>query len=192
MPSDADTALSKFLSYVLRHKPDAIHLSLDKSGWASVDELVAKAEASGVRCHREDLLRVARHDSKQRFTLSEDLAHIRAAQGHSIPIDLGLTPSQPPDLLYHGTSTKVLEAILRDGLKQNARQFVHLSTNEELAKTVGQRHGPPIVLTIAALEMFVSGFEFFRADNGVWLTKHVPREFVTVVSDDAQTRSSVD
>jgi putative RNA 2'-phosphotransferase len=145
--------LSKFLSLVLRHNPETIGLGLDAQGWAKIDELIKKAGAAGRKFRREDLLHVVATNDKRRFSLSEDGLRIRAAQGHSIAVDLGLPPREPPQVLYHGTATRFLDAIWSEGLKPQARQQVHLSTDAATALRVGQRHGKPIVLLIDAHAM---------------------------------------
>jgi putative RNA 2'-phosphotransferase len=170
--------LSKFLSFVLRHDPGTIGLRLDAQGWARIDELIRKASAAGRKFRREDLLDVVATNDKKRFSLSEDGLRIRAAQGHSVAVDLGLPPREPPQVLYHGTATRFLDAIWLEGLKPQARQQVHLSTDAATALRVGQRHGKPIVLQIDAHVMHAHGFKFYFADNGVWLTDSVPREFL--------------
>ncbi len=170
--------LSKFLSFVLRHKPDAIGLTLDPQGWTSIDDLIGKSDAAGTRFSREDLLHVVETSEKKRFTLSTDGQRIRAAQGHSIDVELGLSAREPPNVLYHGTATQFVDSILSEGLKPQARKQVHLSADEATAHRVGQRHGKPTILVVDALRMHAKGFLFFLADNGVWLTDQVPAEFL--------------
>lgn len=170
--------LSKFLSLILRHKPDTIGLALDVQGWAAIDELITKSDAAGMRFTREELLQVVQSSDKNRFSVSDDGQRIRAAQGHSVEVELGLSPQEPPAVLYHGTATRFVDAILAEGLKPQSRQQVHLSADEATAHLVGQRHGKPVVLTVDALRMHAAGFKFYRADNGVWLTDQVPREFL--------------
>jgi putative RNA 2'-phosphotransferase len=169
---------SKFLSYVLRHAPESIGLALDANGWASVDELLAKAEGVGKRLDRAALKEIVATSDKKRFTLSEDGSRIRAAQGHSVDVALGLEPVAPPETLYHGTATRFLEAIRAEGLKAGSRQQVHLSADAATATAVGSRHGKPVVLRVAAGAMHAAGHAFFRADNGVWLTDYVPPQFL--------------
>jgi putative RNA 2'-phosphotransferase len=171
--------ISKFLSYVLRHAPETIGLTLDANGWADVEELLAKADKTGRHIDLATLRAVVAQNDKQRFTLSEDDRRIRAAQGHSIPVDLALTPSEPPPLLYHGTATRHLDAILAEGLRPGRRQQVHLSRDPETARKVGGRHGKPAVLTVDAAAMRREGHQFFRADNGVWLTDSVPAQYLS-------------
>nr|WP_176024949.1 RNA 2'-phosphotransferase [Brucella pseudintermedia] len=170
--------ISKFLSYVLRHAPETIGLRLDANGWADVDELLTKAKKAGKRLDLDTLRAVVAENDKQRFTLSEDGRRIRAAQGHSVVVDLGLEPSVPPALLYHGTASRNLDAIFAEGLKPGRRQQVHLSLDPETARKVGERHGKATVLTVSAERMHGDGYQFFRADNGVWLTDHVPAGYL--------------
>ena len=178
--------LSKFPSFVLRHKPDAIGLTLDLQGWTSIDELIAKSDATGTRFNRADLLHVVETSDKKRFSLSEDGQRIRAAQGHSVAVELGLSPQEPPSILYHGTAMRFIDSILSDGLKPQSRQQVHLSADEATAHRVGQRHGKSTILKVEALRMHSEGFKFFLADNGVWLIDQVPPEFMTIVTEDQE------
>jgi putative RNA 2'-phosphotransferase len=182
--------LSKFLSFVLRHKPDAIGLKLDPQGWASIDDLIEKGNAAGKQFRREDLLHVVATSDKKRFSLSADGLRIRAAQGHSVTVELGLSPQEPPSVLYHGTATRFLDSILSEGLKPQDRQHVHLSIDDATARRVGQRHGKPVILKIEALRMHAKGFKFFLADNGVWLTDQVPPEFLAPSSSTADSATT--
>ncbi len=170
--------ISKFLSFVLRHNPDKIGLHLDPGGWAQVDELLAAAKESGVPLNQETLRQVVAQNDKQRFSFSANGFRIRANQGHSIPVDLGLEPLLPPEKLFHGTATRFLESIQQHGLIPKGRQQVHLSPDEQTAIKVGQRHGKPVVLIIQSGPMHAQGFEFYRSANGVWLTDKVPVEFI--------------
>jgi len=171
--------ISKLLSLVLRHQPEAIGITLDENGWVTVDELLAKLAAKGHRVDRETLEEVVTTNDKQRFSFSEDGLRIRANQGHSVSVDLELEALTPPDLLYHGTATRNLEAILDQGLQPQARQHVHLSPDEETATKVGMRHGKPVVLHVDAKAMAEAGHAFYRSANGVWLTAAVPPEFLS-------------
>jgi putative RNA 2'-phosphotransferase len=173
--------LSKFLSFVLRHKPDAIGLTLDPRGWANIDELIGKGNGSGTAFDRDDLLRVVETSDKKRFSISADGLRIRAAQGHSVAVELGLAAKEPPPVLYHGTATRFVESILSDGLKPQTRQQVHLSLDEATARRVGQRHGKPVIFNVDAARMHAEGFKFYLADNGVWLTDQVPPPFLTLL-----------
>lgn len=167
--------ISKFLSYVLRHKPEAIGLELDAEGWASIQVIINKAD---MPIDRSIIEQAVSTNDKQRFALSEDGQYIRANQGHSIDINLGLKPKAPPVDLYHGTAKRFLENILCEGLKPQNRQYVHLSPDEETAHKVGQRHGSPVILKIPALEMHKSGHEFFLTENGIWLIKNVSAKYL--------------
>ena len=170
--------ISKFLSLVLRHEPERIGLRLDEAGWASVDELLRAAAAAGQSISREVLLDVVATNDKQRFALSPDGTRIRASQGHSIAVELGLTPMTPPPILFHGTASRFLAAILADGLHPAARRYVHLSADEATARRVGQRHGSPVVLRVDAAAMHADGHAFYRSANGVWLTGAVPPRYL--------------
>ena len=171
-------ALSKFLSFVLRHKPDSIGLALDPQGWAGIDDLIEKSGAAGTRFSRDDLRHIVETSDKKRFSVSSDGLSIRAAQGHSVAVELGLPPREPPLTLYHGTATRFVAAILLEGLKPQSRQQVHLSIDLPTAQRVGQRHGKPFIFRIDALRMHRQGFRFYLADNGVWLVDQVPPEFL--------------
>ena len=173
------TSESKFLSYVLRHAPDSIGLMLGEGGWVDVAELLEKAAAAGKGLDRATLEEIVATSDKKRFTLSGDGMRIRAAQGHSVEVALGLEPVEPPETLYHGTATRFLEAIRAEGLKPGSRQQVHLSADEVTASAVGTRRGKPAILRVAAGDMHRAGHSFYRADNGVWLTDSVPPQFLT-------------
>lgn len=169
---------SKFLSLVLRHRPDSIGLTLDPQGWASIEELVAAASLHGRKLDHDLLLRVVHENDKQRFALSPDGLRIRASQGHSIEVELQLEPATPPEILYHGTVARFLDSIRRSGLIRGARQHVHLSADERTAVIVGKRRGEPVVLEVAAARMNAAGASFYLSQNGVWLTDHVPPEYL--------------
>lgn len=169
---------SKFLSLILRHEPEAIGLKLDGQGWAQIDELIHLANARGHALSRDLVEQVVRESDKQRFAISDDGLRIRANQGHSIGIDLALTPQAPPSTLYHGTATRFAASIREHGLLKRDRQHVHLSLHTDTAIKVGSRHGKPLVLMIRAGEMHERGIAFFRSENGVWLTDAVAPEFI--------------
>jgi len=170
--------LSKFLSLILRHEPERVGLKLGEAGWVRVDVLLAAANRHGVALTLEQLQHVVATSDKQRFALSEDGRRIRASQGHSVAVDLQYPPQPPPELLYHGTATRFLNAIRKNGLQRMDRHDVHLSPNAETAARVGGRHGKPVVLTIRAGDMHRAGFVFRCSANGVWLVNHVPPQFI--------------
>ncbi|NUT37168.1 MAG: RNA 2'-phosphotransferase [Hamadaea sp.] len=170
---------SKRLAYVLRHRPDSIGLTLTPDGWADIDELLRALAGHGMRLTRADLDLVVAGNDKRRFLIDGD--RIRASQGHSLDVDLGLTPLAPPDRLFHGTARDALDGIFLDGLVRGNRHHVHLSADERTALTVGARHGSPVVLAVDAAAMVAEGLHFFRSDNDVWLTDHVPARHLTVV-----------
>ena len=173
-----NTRISKFLSYVLRHRPDEIGIELDAQGWVTIDALLAAAVAHGNRITREQLDFVVENNNKKRFAISDDGAQIRASQGHSTDVDLGYTPSMPPAILYHGTAARSISSIRTEGLLKGKRQHVHLSLDTATAIQVGSRHGRPVVVLIQAGEMSAAGHEFFLSANGVWLTDRVPAAFI--------------
>ncbi len=171
-------SLSKFLSLILRHAPDKIGLTLDPNGWADVEELLTLMALKGKNVSHELLERVVAENDKKRFAFSEDGLRIRASQGHSVEIELDLPSAIPPDTLYHGTASRVIDSIREQGLKPGSRQHVHLSRDITTATKVGQRHGKPVVLIIRANEMISAGHSFYLSENEVWLTSHVPTEFI--------------
>jgi putative RNA 2'-phosphotransferase len=177
-PPDPHRHLSKFLSLLLRHQPQLIGLSLDEAGWTDVDDLLQRLNQHGHPADRALLEAVVAQSDKQRFALSPDGQRIRANQGHSVQVELGYTPQPPPELLYHGTASRHLEAIRTEGLQRGSRHHVHLSPDADTAHRVGQRHGSPVVLTVRAGEMSRAGHPFFVSDNGVWLVESVPPQFL--------------
>lgn len=175
---------SRFLSYVLRHKPGAIGLSMDNEGWVEVDQLVRMAKANEVNLCHDVLSEIVESDNKDRYEYSEDGKQIRARQGHSIVgLDLGFQEALAPDLLYHGTATKYLESIQRNGIVKGHRHHVHLSDNIYTAVSVGRRHGEPVCIAVNARQMQADGLKFYRSNNGVWLTYVVdPQYFMDILT----------
>ncbi|GGH62145.1 putative RNA 2'-phosphotransferase [Filimonas zeae] len=169
---------SKFLSLVLRHKPETIGLQLDENGWANVDELITKCAATGRIYTPEDLDEIVATNDKKRFAYSEDKRRIRANQGHSIMVELNLPVTEPPEWLYHGTPEKFVAAIRAEGLRKMERQHVHLSGDRETAHKVGSRRGRPVILPVHSGQMHRDGYVFYLSDNGVWLTDHVPTDYI--------------
>ena len=179
--ADRTVRISKFLALVLRHDPGRIGLTLDRHGWVAVDDLLVAAARHGLTITPPELAEVVRTNAKQRFTLDVEGNRIRANQGHSLDVDLGLTPLEPPPVLYHGTSRAVMAAILAEGLRPMGRRHVHLSADRDTAMVVGRRHGPPAVLLVDSRRMHVDGHRFFRSANSVWLTDVVPATYLTEV-----------
>lgn len=168
----------KYLAFVLRHDPGSIDLKLDKNGWADIDELIRKSKRP---LTRELIEEVVKTNNKKRYRISDNGTKIRASQGHSIRVDLGLRPRKPPKYLFHGTAESSLDSILKKGIEKRSRQDVHLSIDEKTAKKVGERHGKPIILRVKAEEMYNQGYEFRLSDNKVWLTNVVPPNFIEKV-----------
>ncbi|MDR2940032.1 MAG: RNA 2'-phosphotransferase [Clostridiales bacterium] len=171
------TKISKLLSLILRHKPETIGIGLNENGWADVGALLKALNEKNYNVNMDLLERVVSENNKQRFIFSPDKTKIRANQGHSINIDLGLIPSPPPDILYHGTATRFLGSINTQGLLKQSRNHVHLSADIETAQKVGIRHGRPIALLINAKAMYRDGYLFYISENNVWLTEHVPAKY---------------
>lgn len=168
---------SKCISLILRHKPEVIGITLDDHGWADTQALIEGVN----RTHpltMELLEEIVRTDEKQRYSFNADKSRIRANQGHSIPIDADLAETEPPETLYHGTGEKSVASIEREGLRPMSRLYVHLSPDTETARSVGSRHGKPVIYIVLAGEMYRSGYRFYRSANGVWLTKEVPARFL--------------
>ena len=169
---------SKFLSLILRHQPETIGITLDPQGWVAVETLLSQLAAHGQPVSLPLLQHVVSTNDKQRFAFSPDGTQIRANQGHSIDVELGLQAVTPPDLLYHGTVEEFLAFIHADGLRKMSRQHVHLSADLETATKVGGRRGKPLILVVRAGELHAAGHAFYRSENGVWLTDHVPPSFI--------------
>lgn len=171
------TKTSRYLSLILRHKPEVINIKLDSYGWANVDELI-----NGVnKTHpltMEFLEEIVANDSKQRYSFNEDKTKIRANQGHSIPVDVELEEKEPPMFLYHGTGEKYVNSIDKQGLIPKTRLYVHLSTDIETAKSVGSRHGKPVVYYVDSRQMFLDNIKFYLSVNGVWLVDKVSTKYL--------------
>ena len=181
------TSTSKFVSLILRHKPETIGIQLDEHGWANVEELIAGISKTR-EFNRELLEEIVRTDNKQRFTFNEDKTKIRANQGHSIPVDVELPEAIPPDRLWHGTGEKYVVSIDQQGLIPKNRLYVHLSLDAATATKVGSRHGKPVLYIIKTKEMHDDGYKFFLSKNGVWLTKEVPVKYL--IKDEAVSFST--
>ena len=171
------TETSKFLSLILRHKPEVIGISLDEHGWAEVDKVIAGIGKTR-KFDRRMLEEIVRTDGKQRYSFNEDKTLIRANQGHSIPVDVQRDVTEPPDILWHGTGEKYVSSIEKSGLLSKGRLYVHLSGDAETARRVGQRHGKAVIYKVLAGKMREDGYTFYRSVNGVWLTEKVPVRYL--------------
>ena len=174
---EAYKTISKFISLILRHKPEEIGITLDEHGWANVDELI-DGIARTQPFTMEMLEEIVATDAKNRYSFNEDKTLIRANQGHSIPVDVELQEKDPPNVLYHGTGEKYVASISAQGLIPKSRLYVHLSADYETAVKVGKRHGKPFVFRVAAGDMQKDGYNFYQSVNGVWLTKEVPAKYL--------------
>ena len=171
------TETSKYISLILRHKPQVIGITLDEHGWANVDELIEGVNKTHALT-KDILEQIVAEDNKQRYSFNEDKTLIRANQGHSIPVDVELPEREPPEILYHGTAEKFEADIDRMGLIPKSRLYVHLSADVDTAINVGKRHGKPVIYEISSGKMHRDGIVFYRSVNGVWLTKSVPVEYM--------------
>lgn len=171
-------SISKYLSYLLRHNPGAIGLQPDEQGWVGVDELLRKNDHKFLQFTYTDLEEIVATNPKQRFAFNEDRSRIRASQGHSITIDIGLEAQEPPEYLYHGTAVQFVPAIMAQGIDKRSRHHVHLSAELATATAVGSRHGKVQVLTVCAGKMYEDGIAFYCSENGVWLTDHVAVQYI--------------
>lgn len=179
MSKNKNDELSIFISLILRHKPEVVGIKVDKYGYVNVVELIGCINKHGK--HTIDIERldnIVKEDINNRYSYNDDKTKIMANQGHSFPIDLGLLPTKPPKYLYHGTASRFVESIMKEGIKKGSRTHVHLSTTIEKALTVGNRHGESVLLTVDAEKMYNDGYDFFISKNKVWLTDFVPKEYI--------------
>jgi putative RNA 2'-phosphotransferase len=175
-----EKAISQYLSFILRHQPEQINLELDVEGWANINQLIEKSEPiDGIKLSLEIIQKIVQNSDKKRFQISEDGLNIRAVQGHSNrQVQREFDLKIPPEFLYHGTAERFYASIMEQGLISKERQYVHLSADINTARNVGGRYGKVKILTIDALAMHNEGFQFFQAENGVWLVEHVPVKFI--------------
>lgn len=171
------TETSKYISLILRHKPEVIGITLDEHGWAEVEKLIAGIGKTQ-KFNMEMLEEIVRTDKKQRYSFNEDKTKIRANQGHSVQVDVELEEKIPPKFLWHGTAEKYVSAIEEQGLLPKSRLYVHLSQDEETAGNVGSRHGKVVLYKIDCEKMSEDGHVFYQSKNGVWLTREVPTKYL--------------
>lgn len=172
------TKISKFLSLILRHQPQTVGLELEENGWIEVNRLLQACNDYGTPLTLEELREVVETNDKKRFAFDETKTKIRANQGHSVKVEIEFEKRTPPKVLYHGTAEKNVESILQEGLKKMSRHHVHLSADIETALKVGRRYGKPIILEIDTAAMLLENYEFFISENNVWLTPHIPPNFI--------------
>lgn len=178
--------LSKFLSLILRHKPEAANIELDEHGWANVEDLITGINQTGRKINLEILEEIVNTDQKQRYSFNTDKTLLRANQGHSVPVDVELAEQKPPEFLYHGTADRFLSSIMAEGLKPMSRLYIHLSKDTETAWKVGKRHGIPVILKINSGKMYEDGYKFYLSANGVWLTKQIIPIYFTLLENREQ------
>lgn len=175
---DENVKLGRFISYILRHHPEAVNLELDENGWADTEELINKINLSGSAIDFAKLNEIVKTNDKKRYEFSDDYKKIRACQGHSINVDLNLKPVKPPQCLYHGTALKNVEIIKKEGLRKISRQYVHLSIDYETAYNVGKRHGKPYIIKVESGKMYDNGHVFYLSKNKVWLSEDINSEYL--------------
>lgn len=183
------TRISKYMSLILRHKPEVIGIELDARGWADVDALL-KGIGRKYEIDREILEEIVKNDEKQRYAFNEDKTMIRANQGHSVQVDVELPEAEPPETLYHGTVQRFADSIEARGLLPGNRLYVHLSSDVKTAEKVGRRRGKPVIYLIRAGQMNRDGFTFYLSANGVWLTKEVPARYLKRLEDESGQQES--
>ncbi|MGI4915687.1 RNA 2'-phosphotransferase [Clostridioides difficile] len=172
--------LSIFISLILRHKPETIGIKLDDYGYADVNELIEKINNTGRNINIEILAQIVKEDNKQRYSFNEDRSKIRANQGHSINVNVELRELEPPRFLYHGTATRFLDNIKKEGIISKSRLYIHLSNDIDTAVQVGKRHGIPIVLKINAGKMYENDYKFYLSENNIWLCEYIPFKYVEI------------
>ena len=180
MSNDLKTNQSKYISLLLRHKPEAGNLTLDSHGWCDTNKLINAVKREFGQFDLNSLEEIVREDSKQRYSFNENKSKIRANQGHSINVDLEFKEIIPTKTLYHGTATRFLDSILKEGLKPQSRQWVHLTDKLEEAIATGRRHGKPVVLYIKVDKMLEDGYKFYISENNRYMIKHVPSKYIEV------------
>ena len=182
MKNKTENEISKYISLILRHKPECISIKLDENGWANVTELINGINKT-IPFNMNMLEEIVNTDNKNRYSFNHDKTLIRANQGHSIDVDVELENKIPPDILYHGTARKYTKMIEKDGLLPKSRLYVHLSTDYNTAITVGKRHGEPVIYEINTSKMIKDGYIFYLSKNNVWLTKAVPAKYIKKIKE---------
>lgn len=178
MPSFDDKEIGRYICYILRHKPQLVGITPDKGGWIGTDELISVVAVRFNGFDMTTLEEIVANDNKQRYSFNGDKSKIRANQGHSYEVDLGLEAIKPPKVLYHGTAERFADSIKSEGIKKMTRQYVHLSADTETAHKVGIRHGKPVIFEVNAEEMYGDGCEFYLSENKVWLTDYVGTKYI--------------
>lgn len=186
------TKASKKLSFLLRHCKEPLYIDLN-GGWAFVDEIIDVLRVKYPDINREILDKIVDSDEKMRYSYDQTGRKIRANQGHSIPgVIVQMEQPEPPEFLYHGTATRFLDSIMKEGLKPMSRQWVHISPDEQTAVKVGQRHGNPVVLRIYARKFVQDGHKLYLSSNGVWQAKSVPVKYLEIYDNVKEYKNSFD
>jgi putative RNA 2'-phosphotransferase len=166
------------MAWALRHAPAEAGIILDAHGWTSVSDLLHSLYQRHLAINAVELAEIVASDDKGRFSLSDDHARIRANYAHSTTVDLGLPARKPPSPLFHGTARRYLDAIKRDGILRQQRQFVHLVADLLMAFAIGRRHGDPVAITVASQAMYEDGLRFYHGAGAIWMTEVVPARYL--------------
>lgn len=184
----SNNGVSKFLAYLLRHRPQSLGLNMDSHGWVEVDEMISKINNNKKYdvpdITFEDIKEVVKTNKKQRFILKYEngKCYIRANQGHTLKnVDLEFEEKEPPKVLYHGTGKKYINSIFDRGIIKKTRQYVHLSSDIKIAYEVGIRHGEVVILEIDAEQMYRDGVKFYLSANNVWLVDFVDKRYFKII-----------
>ena len=172
---------TKLLNVLLRHKPEQASLILDKNGWTDVRQMISMVSRKFYPIDFELVKHIVFTNDKQRFMFNEDLTKIRATPGDGVVFDLGLLSVVPPEVLYYGAPAMYLDDIAKWGINKMNRQYVHLSPDPDSAMVVAAKKIGPVPLKIAAFEMYENETLFYQSDFDVWLTDHVPSQYVSML-----------
>jgi len=177
--------LSKLLSGLLRHFPEAVGIRPDDGGWIDIEMLV---EAIKTKWKNKELYQwveprhiyeIALNDEKGRFEVRN--GKIRARYGHSYKVKIDYPGDRDVKFLYHGTTSRSLKNILKEGLKPMKRLWVHLSPTLMDAYTIAlRRTGRPIILKVDA-QRLREYTPVYKASNRVYLVKYVPPDCIVEV-----------
>ena len=171
------TEVSKYISLILRHKPEVVGLKLDAHGWVNVDQLI-EGVSRKYMINQSILEEIVETDNKQRYSFNADKTKIRANQGHSSLIAFTNFLPVPCQSTSGGLHSSNSTSTLTEGLIPKSRLYVHLSKDPETARQVGARHGELVLYVVSAGQMFRDGYKFYLSKNGVWLTKEVPVKYL--------------
>lgn len=177
--------ISKFISLVLRHKPDLINIDIDDKGYTDIDSLISNINKyKNTNITKNDLISIVNNDEKGRYSFNDNITRIRANQGHSINVNIEFEKVIPEHDLYHGTKFSNFNNIKSQGLLKMSRQFVHLSKDINIAADSGKRWKEDLLICkIDTKSMINDGYIFFKSENNVYLIKYIPPEYITFLKE---------